>query len=80
MNKFSLMVLTVLLISTVSCKKDEPPCNCGAIVEDGITDDCNWLDIKNDCTGNVQRFCFDINTWMNAPVGTNFCVTNQTKW
>lgn len=41
MKKFSLKVLVVLLITTVSCKKDEPPCNCGIIVEDGITDDWN---------------------------------------
>ena len=73
--------MAIIALSFTSCRK-ETFCdsNCGVIVDDGITAGCNWLDIRNDCSGNVKRFCFDINTWFNNYVGDDFCVTNETSW
>jgi len=75
----SMMLLLVLAITIQSCKKDEP-CNCGTITDDGFEDNCYWLEIRNDCSENIKRFCFDQDVWMNNHVGDNFCVTNQGEW
>ena len=64
-----------------SCKKEEQEkCNCGVIANDGIDNECYWLEIRNDCSGNKKKFCFDQDAWMNAAVGSDFCVTNETGW
>ncbi len=76
---FSMMLLFVIAISFQSCKKDEP-CNCGTIANDGIDGNCYWLEIRNECSGNKKRFCFDEDVWLNNHVGDNFCVTNQGEW
>ena len=71
-----------LLISIVACKKDEnKPCNCGTIANDGIDlNGCHWLEIRNSCSGNKKKFCFDEDVWMKAYVGESFCVTNEPQW
>lgn len=76
-----LMMIIMLAIGLVSCNKEEDKqCNCGTIANDGITGTCYWLEITNDCTGNKKTFCFDQNVWMDAYVGSNFCVSNQGQW
>ena len=82
MNKLALFFATTLLVvGIVSCKKDDA-CNCGTIANDGIdlSTNCYWLEIRNDCSGNKKKFCFDQDVWVNNPVGNNFCVTNQSEW
>lgn len=74
-------MIFMLAIGLVSCSKEEDkPCNCGTIANDGITGTCYWLEIRNDCSGNKKTFCFDQDVWMDAYVGSNFCVTNQGQW
>jgi hypothetical protein len=79
-----IMMIVVVIVATLSsCKKEEITCNptsCGAIVNDGITDGCYWLEIENDCSGNKKKFCFDQSVWMSAYVGTNFCVSGVQPW
>ena len=75
------MVMVIAL--TYSCEKQEIGgvyCNCGVITNDGIDGDCYWLDIRNDCSNNIKRFCFSPSDWMTAYVGTDFCVTNESGW
>jgi len=72
---FCLAVATAFLSS---CSKEE--CNCGVIANDGITDGCYWLEIRNSCSNNKKKFCFDQDIWQNNHVGDNFCVTNETGW
>jgi hypothetical protein len=86
------LLTTIVLVTCFylsSCKKEEievcTPTNCGTIINDGIDIDangnyCYYLEIKNTCSDNVKKFCFDQNTWQNAYVGTQFCVTNQNPW
>ena len=93
MKNLIFILSTFVLLS--SCSKDEDPtpttsnnkpCNCGTIANDGIDTDpnnnttCYWLEIRNDCSGNKKKFCFDQDVWMKSYVGSNFCVTNQTSW
>lgn len=72
---FSLAVATALLSS---CKKENQPCNCGVIISDDASD--YSVDIKNDCSGNVQTWVLSQNDWMTAYVGSNYCITNTTSW
>lgn len=79
------LIIAIALFSATltSCKKEEITCeptSCGAIVNDGITDGCYWLEIENDCSGNKKKFCFDQSVWMSAYVGTNFCVEGVQPW
>lgn len=77
MKKLSFLLLAASMLT--ACKKDEP-CNCGTITDDGITNGCYWLEIRNECSGNKKEFCFDQDIWMNNHVGDNFCVTNEDEW
>ena len=78
-----LILCVALMIATLSsCTKQNITCNstCGVIANDGITDGCYWLEIKNDCSNNKKKFCFDQNVWMSAYVGSNFCVEGVQPW
>ena len=49
-----------------SCKKDEI---------------CNYsVDIKNSCSGNVKTWFLSQEDWMDAYVGSNYCITNTESW
>lgn len=83
-----LLFLSISLIA-FGCKKEEEEelesneqCNCGIIANDGIdsTTNCNWLEIRNECSGNLKKFCFDEDVWMNNYVGDRFCVSNVSSW
>jgi hypothetical protein len=84
MKNLKLMMMTLMMsLVFISCDKDKN-CNCGVITNDDIETSNGelyyTLTIKNDCSGNSQKFYFDYNTWLNAPVGQNFCVTNVSTW
>lgn len=70
--------MTIILSS---CSKDET-CNCGTISDDGIdiATNCYWLEIRNTCSGNKKKFCFDRDVWMNNQVGSDMCVNNEPNW
>jgi hypothetical protein len=83
-------IFILMFASTiVSCNKEEEEapqsnkqCNCGTIANDGIDSatNCYWLEIRNECSGNLKKFCFDQDVWTNNYVGDRFCVTNVTSW
>lgn len=75
-----LMIVFAIATMFTSCTKEEEQCNCGTISNDGINGSCYWLEIRNDCSGNKKTFCFDQDVWMDAYVGSHFCVTNQGQW
>ena len=82
MNKNMKYIIIILLL--IGCSEDTPrpnrDCNCGTIANDGIDNGCYWLEIRNNCSGNKKTFCFDQDIWMDAYVGDNFCVYNETEW
>ena len=78
-----IVIILLLVLSFTSCEKDNDlleDCQCGIIANDGIDDGCYWLEIRNDCSGNKKKFCFDTDIWMNNYVGDHFCVTNVEPW
>ena len=75
------LVLLATAAITMSCEKEEKlECNCGTIANDGIENNCHWLEIRNFCSGNKKKFCVDQDIWMDAYVGSDFCITNTTSW
>ena len=77
-----ILCVAIMIATLISCTKEDINCNstCGVIANDGITDGCYWLEIRNDCSNNKKKFCFDQDVWMDAYVGSHFCVTNQGQW
>ncbi len=78
-------IITTAVISLlfISCTKEElKKCNCGTVANDGIdiNPECYWLEIRNDCTGNKKKFCFDEDIWLQYSPGEKICVTNQSQW
>jgi hypothetical protein len=79
-TKTTLFLFAVLFVfGLLSCSKDEP-CNCGTIANDGIDGNCYWLEIRNECSGNKKKFCFDQDVWTNNFVGDRICVNNENSW
>jgi hypothetical protein len=80
----SVLLITASMLIFSSCKKDKP-CNCGTITDDAIEFDSNGdifytLTIRNECSENLGKYYFSQSVWLNAPVGSYFCVTNVSSW
>lgn len=81
-----LITVVLLTVAMFACQKEElKPCNCGVITDDAIEFDNNGnifytLTIKNDCSNNLGKYYFSQDVWMDAPVGSDFCVTNVSSW
>lgn len=75
----------ILALGIGSCEVDKK-CNCGIVTDDGIDTDPNtfdlyyWVEIKNDCSGNIKKFYLNENDWYDAIVGDPYCITNVTSW
>ena len=74
----------LLLTLFVGCKKENPQpkveevCNCGLVQSDDVND--YSVVIKNSCSGNNKTFFLSEGDWMNAHVGSNYCITNVKNW
>ena len=68
-----------IMLSIASCKKEDvKQCNCGLVVSDDVT---NYsVVIRNDCSNNQKTFTLQPGDWMNAYVGSNYCITNVSSW
>ncbi|MEI7669747.1 MAG: hypothetical protein WCJ33_06675 [Pseudomonadota bacterium] len=61
-----------------SCKKDDKTCNCGLIISDDVSK--TSVTIRNSCSGNEKEFVLAPGDWVNAFVGTDYCITNVESW
>ncbi len=74
-------IFLILAIALIGCKKEtiEPEvCNCGLVQSDDVTD--YSVIIQNSCSGNNKKFFLQQGDWMNAHVGSSYCITNETSW
>ena len=81
MKKIILIIIMIIVGFTYSCNKTNPSpkvCNCGLVESDDVTD--YSVIIKNSCSGNNKKFWLQQGDWMNAYVGSNYCITNVTSW
>lgn len=74
------IVIAIAIVASISsCKKESnDPCNCGIVQSDNIAD--YSVVIRNECTSNTKTFYLTQGDWMNAHVGSKYCITNATKW
>jgi hypothetical protein len=78
MKKIVLAIAVVALLGSCKKKKDEGPCNCGIVQSDNVQ---NYsVVIKNECSSNNKEFVLSAGDWMNAHVGSRYCITNASKW
>ena len=56
-------------------------CTCGYIIDKGVD---QWgyyfLDVQNQCSGNIKRFSFDKNQWVNFRISESICMTQNSSW
>jgi len=71
-----IILLAGLVIAMASCKKEN--CNCGVIQSDNVND--YSVVIKNSCSQNVKTFYLSESDWMNAYVGSDYCINNVESW
>jgi len=71
-------LVIAICFALVSCNKEQPKCNCGTIVSDEVSD--YSVVIRNKCSGNEKKFNLAEGDWMNAYVGSEFCITNVQNW
>jgi hypothetical protein len=77
--KKAIFLLSISATLFVSCKKDaQQQCNCGLITDDRVSD--YSVVIRNSCSGNEKRFILTPGDWVNAHVGSDYCITNATSW
>jgi len=79
-TRFPLFLFAIAFLFSSCSKEEDCDATCGTIANDGITDNCYWLEIRNDCSGNKKQFCFDEDIWMDNYVGDYFCVTGVDPW
>jgi hypothetical protein len=58
--------------------KNKKQCNCGLITSDRVSD--YSIVIRNSCSGNEKRFTLAPGDWVNAHVGSDYCITNSGRW
>lgn len=80
----AVLLIIVSMLTLSSCEKDKS-CNCGIITNDAIEFDSNGtifytLTITNECSNNSGKYYFTYDVWLNAPVGSYFCITNVSSW
>jgi hypothetical protein len=74
-----LIGITALVIILTSCNKENyMDCNCGLVISDNVQD--YSVVIRNDCSDNEKTFILAPGDWMNAYVGSNYCISNVTSW
>tara|TARA_R110000868_G_scaffold248770_2_gene505318 strand:+ start:90 stop:317 length:228 start_codon:yes stop_codon:yes gene_type:complete len=68
----------LLLLTLLSCEKEKVECNCGLVLSDNVND--YSVVIRNDCSKNEKKFYLQQGDWINAQVGSNYCITNVSSW
>lgn len=80
--KKAVFIIGVLLLASCSKPEESVPepkdCNCGLIISDNVSD--YSVVIRNQCTQREKRFYLTQGDWVNAFVGTKFCISNVTTW
>jgi hypothetical protein len=78
MKKIILGIAALVIILTSCSKETLIDCNCGLVLSDDIS---NYsVVIRNDCSGNEKTFILSPGDWMNAYVGSDYCINNVASW
>ena len=78
------LVVLAMALTVMSCSKEDlvnpinSNCNCGLVVSDDATD--YSVIIRSQCSGVERKFTLAPGDWMNAFVGSDYCITNVAGW
>ena len=85
MKKLVLVLGLAFVGLSTSCEKEDikttdqkSGCNCGLVISDDASD--YSVVIRNSCSQNSKKFILAPGDWLNAHVGSNYCITNSTGW
>lgn len=86
-------ILIILLLTLFSCEKEEKiqekdndkPCMCGIVVStssssqavDGVIYIYNYVDVRNDCSGNIKEFSIGE---AEMEEGAVYCRSDNYEW
>jgi hypothetical protein len=73
------IVILIAMPFLFACSsEDAKDCKCGLVLSDNVTD--YSVVIRNACSGKEKKFILQPGDWINAQVGSNYCITNATPW
>jgi hypothetical protein len=56
-------------------------CTCGYVIDKGVDQWQNYyLDVQNQCSGNVKRFTFSKDDWTGFQRSDAICMTQNSSW
>jgi len=56
-------------------------CSCGYVLEKGVDDQgIYFMNVQNQCTGNIKRFIFDKSDWAQYQISDNICLKQNSAW
>ena len=56
-------------------------CTCGYVIDKGVDQWNNYfLDVQNQCSGNVKRFTFSKSDWADFQKSDGICMTQNSSW
>lgn len=56
-------------------------CTCGYVIDKGVDQWNNYfLDVQNQCSGNVKRFTFNKSDWNDFEISNGICMTQNSSW
>jgi hypothetical protein len=62
----------------------QPPqrdCTCGYVLDKGLDQwGRYWLNVQNQCSGNIKRFTFDKRDWATFRPSDGICLSNNSTW
>ncbi len=75
-----LILFIAICVSLMSCTKEQLgfKCNCGKVLSDDVS--TYSVVIRNNCSNNEKRFYLQPGDWMDAFVGSEYCITNVDRW
>ena len=83
MKKYLLLFCLSFFILGCEKEEEEDDCrpNCGVITDDEILpNDCYSLSIRNECSNNIETYCFSYDVWMDNYVGNSICLNDVDSW
>ncbi len=56
-------------------------CTCGYVIEKGLDQwDNYYMDVQNQCSGNIKRFTFEKKVWDGFKVSDGICMSQNSSW
>ena len=80
MKKILLIIVPILFFLS-SCEEEEIcVSNCGTITNDDACPVGYCVEIRNECSNNLELFNIGYESWSTAYEGNEMCITNVTSW